>query len=220
MSDLGAGELSFRPSRARYWIVGPILTIGGLFFLALLAFSASLIADGFHGVSIGGGAIFPIVMGAGVVWTCAVFTSYMRNAAAVTILIDEHNINIKTWNDDSAIKISDIEIIYFLNSVRGWMYIAFYTESRPYAVSNLMYFDNQFEDMKSRVSNHFARIGKADLICSGEVSRLGIARNKKLPPFIYSGIWKCISAYSLILIAITVSCLVTGFRPAALLTAH
>jgi hypothetical protein len=97
------------------------------------------------------------------------------------------------------------------------MYIIFYTESRSFVVSNLMFFDNEFYRIRECITDWFLELSKVDVIYSEKVDKVRLKRNKNLPPYYYSGLWWHILSYGLLMAVIMTACLIFGARPETLL---
>jgi hypothetical protein len=215
MSELDAGGLRFHPSPARYWIVGSFVTFYGAVCLVMLAFFGSVVAAVIHAARINSMGICALALcTALVLWACAVLASYARNAAALNVTLDKDLVSITTGNGAAVVSIADITKICFLDTLRGWMYIVIYTNTGYHVISNMMYSDKEFQNIRAQFSAWFSGIGKPDLIYIDGVTSVGLTRNKKLPPFIYIGLWKPALVYALILTVVIAFCLFTGFwRP-------
>jgi len=214
--DLDQANWSFSPSRTRYLIVGPFLAIEAVFFLTLLAGIAGGMADGVQsGVVL---AIISLVFGAVIVSLCAFFTSYALNAATLRALFDQNNINIKTGYQSIVIPLSSVVKICYLDTFpqagRGWMYIIIYTDRDIYTITNMMYFDKEFAQIRAHLRAWLKEIGKDGLVYEDSVTKITLLRNKKLPPFIYRGMWRSMLGYGFVLAVITYLCVITGVRPA------
>lgn len=142
-----------------------------------------------------------------VVLLCAFFTSYVRNASTLSVSLDGDHCDIKTGSGKAVIRISDVSKICFLDTLRGWKYIIFYTEHKSFCITNMLFSDKEFMNIRSMMSDWLSAIGKADLIYSDSVTKVGLTRNKKLPPYIYEGIWGCVFAYCCIFVMLIVVCI-------------
>lgn len=214
MTDLGGDRLSFGPSRRRYWIVGPFVTIEGLFILWFLALVASTLANAIRAYGFGLDVVVAIIIGATFVWIGAFVTSYVRNAATLSLVIDRDTVRLRTGAAAMSVPTPDIDKICFLDTLKGWMYIIIYSGGNTYTMSNMMFFDKEFTEIRDDISAFFKKIGRPDVVYSDSVTSVGWTRNRKLPPFIYAGIWKCILAYVLLLMAMTAAWAWLGVRPA------
>ncbi len=208
MNNKTGGQIRFSPSRARYWIVGTFLFMEGLFFFVLLLFLSSIIAAGIHTRGLSGNEIGLITLGVVVVLLCAIFTSYVRNASTLSISLDGDHCDIKTGSEKAVILITDIKTICFLDTLRGWKYIIIYTEHKSFCITNMMFSDTEFMNVRSNMSGWLSSIGKGALIYTDSVTEVALTRNKKLPPYIYNGIWSCVFIYSCIFVILVVVCLI------------
>ncbi|MDR3435430.1 hypothetical protein [Telmatospirillum sp.] len=190
------------PSVRRYALAGSFLTLIFAYptFLFLVACSVLAKAIAKHSeIDSPLGAV-----GFGIA-ALSFLTVYIANITILSITFNKNDFSFRNGNRYVSVRLSEIEKICYLNSLKGWMYIIVYTSHGPFTLPNAMYFDSQFDAIKDGIADWLARHGLQDLVYREDVrvDEIGAFGSKQLPFSILQGLWKHIAFFTAFAIVAT-----------------